>query len=151
MRLMVTQSDQYPITSRLAQILFSETNAISVILGILGLLLGIGFIIGDTSNSNFQSIVKFGTSWFWATGFLFYGIIKVCQPIIALPHWLSVFNALTGLWGWSYILLSFIIFDKTPTAPTEYMLLVPLLCELVMLASHIFDIRGCHTTRKACL
>ena len=144
-------SDTYPITSRLAYTLFSETNTISIILGILGLLLGIGFIVGDVTSPNFKSVVSFGTSWFWASGFLFYGAIKLCQALMTLPHWLNIFNTLTGLWAWSYIILSFIIFDKTPTAPTEYMLLVPLLCEVVLLTSHIFEFRECPQKRKECL
>lgn len=145
---MVSHSNQLPITSRLAYILFSETNTIAIILGILGLLLGFGFLIGDTSNSNFQSIVHFGTHWFWAGGFLFYSAVKLCQSIISLPHWLKLSNTLTGIWAWSYILLSFIVFDKTPTAPTEYMLLVPLICELVSLTKHIFEFRDCPHTRN---
>lgn len=151
MRLMVSYSNKEPITSRLAYILFSETHTISLILGILGLILGIGFLFGDTTGHNFKSIVSFGTHWFWASGFIFYGIVKLCHPIFSLPVWLSIFNTATGIWAWSYIILSFIIFDKTPTAPTEYMLVVPLLLEVVLLAIHIFEFRGCPKPRKECV
>lgn len=148
---MVSYLNKHPITSRLAYVLFSETHTLALILGILGVLLGIGFLTGDTTNHNFNSIISFGPYWFWAGGFLFYGIVKLCQPIISLPIWLNIFNTASGIWAWSFISLSFILFDKTPTAPTEYMLIVPLLMEVILLANHIFEFRGCPKKRKDCI
>ena len=128
--------------------MFVQAHTMTLLLGICGLMLGIGFLVGDAANPNYATIISFASPNTWALGFFVYSIIKLYQTINRVPHVLKIANAVQGIWAWSFIFLSFVIFDPTPIAPTEIMLLVPLVSEVWELVIDIFNFNTCPHRRK---
>lgn len=135
-------------TSRLATLVFVQAHTMTLLLGVCGLALSIGFILGSPTNANYSTISSFADQSIWAFWFLIYSIIKLLQPLVRVWHSIKILNALQGIWAWSFIFLSFTVFDSTPIAPTELMLVIPIICELWELVVDIFNFRTCPHRRK---
>ena len=56
--------------SRLIRILLTETHTTSIFLGYFGILLGIGFAIGDSHDHGYNFMLNFGVPYFWSAGFI---------------------------------------------------------------------------------
>lgn len=116
--------------SRLAALhLFRRNSDGLFLLGLGAILVGIGFLIGIPSG-NHDKMLQFADAWVWSAMFLFYGISKFV--IVAYPKELpklKIWLCLYGLWLWTYTALSFLIYDPTTPAPTEFMMLLPVLLE----------------------
>lgn len=126
------------VIHRLADVLVGDYNIITIILGLCGVMLGLGFYYGDVSNNNYQLLTAFAPANVWAVGFILYGLIKLYQYTTKVADWVCLVNAVQGIWAWSYLLLSFVVLDTTRIAPTELMLFVPLIFEVWELAAAIF-------------
>lgn len=133
--------------NKFSRILLCEQAPLSFLLGILGLVAGLGFAAADYSGSNYSAILAFAPGWLWALTFVLYGVLKQVQAFVNLNKYFSIFNAVFGMWLWSYVLLSSTLFDKLKTTPTEYMLAVPLLCEVWALAAILYILKNSYTKR----
>jgi hypothetical protein len=130
-----------PFMVRVSRVLLSESSSVTLLLGIAGILLGLGFLLGDPANPNYQAITAFGSAEVWSIAFIFYGIVKLAQTLGRCNIWLKLLMSLSGLWAWNYVFLSFTIFDLTPVAPTEILLALPIVCEVWGLAVELFAVR----------
>lgn len=126
------------IQSRVAAILISESKTITMLLGMIGLFLGIGFIIGDSGSMDYHPLLMLFDSWIWATIFLLYSFLKFSQIVQKVPDRVRIFNSTLGMWLWTYVLISFLIYDPKPVSPAEILLLVPLVCEVIELVIDLY-------------
>ena len=79
---------------------------------------------------------------------LVYGIIKISSSVSRVWLTLKITNSIYGLWLWSYVVLSFVLFDKTPVAPTELILFISIICEVWSLAIVLYNRKSNRTRRS---
>lgn len=126
---------------RLAYLLSLQKVETTIILSICAFCLSLGFFIGDSSNMNYTMMYEFANRYVWGALFAVYGVIKVLALQGYIDHKVRIINGCIGLWAWNYIFLSFAVFDTTSIAPTEWLLLVPVIAEIWILMSAV-HLRG---------
>lgn len=107
----------------------------TILLSVAALCLGVGFILGDGTNANYELIYSFAHQYVWGSVFLIYGSVKMLSLLKFVDYRIKILNGCVGLWAWNYIFLSFAIFDTTAMAPIEVLLLVPVIAEVWILIS----------------
>jgi hypothetical protein len=126
------------IKNRVATIVFKFSPELCMAVAIAALLLSVGFFTG-TTNSNYEALTELMGFNQWGTLFLVYSLIKFYRIFCAVQHtWVDIYVSAIGIWAWNYIFLSFTLFDKVPTAPTELLLFVPVMAEGWTLTSMIY-------------
>lgn len=115
---------------RLSELVRGRKTETIMMLMVAGILASIGFFFGDTHmNPNYELMFGFMNHYVWSALFAFYGLIKATTLFIKTSYYLKLVNGIIGLWAWMYIFLSFTVFDKTPMAPTEMLLLMPVIIQ----------------------
>ena len=127
------------LRGRIANAIIKHGEALQSILGLCGVLLGLGFIFGNVGGTNYESMLGLLPRMVWGYMALFYGLFKLYGVVIQHIYPLELFVAGAGTWMWSYLMLSFTVFDTAPTYPTEWLLAVPIACELWALSIIIFE------------
>ena len=128
------------IIQRYLTLVFQHTSLLPCFLGLMGALYGIGFLVGDMYvNTNYHALYLFLPQAAWGTLFLLYATIKLLAPVLRVATALKILNSFYGLWAWNYTVFSFIIFDTSPIAPAELILLVPLIVEVLDLATQLWE------------
>ena len=127
------------LRGRIANAIIKHGEALQIILGLCGVLLGLGFIFGNVGGTNYESMLGLLPRMVWGYMALFYGLFKLYGVVIQHIYPLELFVAGVGTWMWSYLLLSFTVSDTVPTCPTEWLLAVPIACELWALSIIIFE------------
>lgn len=130
------------VIDRYLNILITETRMSSIVLGWWGVLLSIGFLIGDTSGNGYAYITEYAGTYAWSFGFLSYGLAKLVQSIYRLPIWLRLSISLQGMWCWSFILLSVFIYNNENTLPGQVLFLFPLILEIWDAVAYMYSIRN---------
>lgn len=130
-----------PLRIKIERAILGDYRTVSNLLGLSAILLAIGFFVSDigNANTNYALLIALAPKLFWATSFLVYGVTKILSSIYRVWLPLKIANTLYGLWLWSYIVLSFILFDKTPVAPTELILFISIVCEVWSLAIILYN------------
>lgn len=136
------------IQSRVAAILISESKTITMLLGIIGLFLGIGFIFGDSTSADYHPLHMLFDAYVWAIIFLSYSLLKFLVIFKKIPCRVKVFNSTLGMWLWTYVVISFLIYDSKPISPAEILLLVPLVCEVIELVIDLYHDKDNKSTPK---
>jgi hypothetical protein len=113
----------------LAVLLSKSATEVTVGQSILSILVALGFLFLDGTNPNYTLLYSFAHPHVWAAIFAVHGIAKILSVVAVLPRFLVLLNEILGIWTWSYILLSFTIFDSTPSAPTEILAVFPIMLE----------------------
>lgn len=113
----------------------AETNTL---LGLTSLLMAFGFLFGIGNNSNYDLIYAVLSSTNWAIVFTSYAAIKIISCVTEVSKVLRYSNSAIGIWAWMCIFLSFALFDTSDIAPTEVLLLMPVIAEMWVMTS-IFD------------
>lgn len=128
------------VKSRIADIIFGQSPGVALSLAVCGWIMGIGFFVGATNN-NYVTLTSLMPFISWGSVFIIYATIKSYGVLIAYKTqtWLDIANSAIGVWAWNYIFLSFVLFDQVPAAPTEFLLLVPVLGEVWSLTSIIYQ------------
>lgn len=125
-------------------LVFQHTGLLPVSLGIMGLLYGIGFLVGDMYvNTNYYALYLFLPQVVWGALYLIYAAIKLLAPVRKVATTLKILNSFYGLWAWNYTVFSFIILDTSPIAPAELILLAPLILEVLDLATQLWEYKFC--------
>ena len=115
---------------RIKWILSNQRIESNIALMFAGILLAIGFFVGDvTNNQNYGMIREFASPFEWAIILIIYSLIKLLSIIWIVPKSLCTLNGIFGIWMWNYIFLSFSVFDTTPISPAELLLILPILIE----------------------
>lgn len=133
---------------RLLVLSIVHTRTLTLLLGLHGITLGIGFALGDITDLDYTAVIQFAKPVYWAIGLWVYGILKVLQALSRMPATIKLLNALQGIWAWSFLFISFSIIDTAPITPTELLLVVPILCEVWELVVAIFNSRIYPRRRK---
>lgn len=134
---MLIQSKQH-IRDKLAVVLLSQGSGIKVILGIISILIGIGFLLGDTDRRNYAPIMAAGPALAWTVIFILHGIFKLLDAFCTLPFLVSTGVSIVGIWTWNYLFLSLTVFSMMPVTPIALLLVLPILCEVWSLTTTIY-------------
>ena len=129
------------LRGRIANAIIKHGEALPIIIGLCGVLLGLGFIFGNAGGTNDESMLGLLPRMVWGYMALFYGLFKLYGVVIQHIYPLELFVAGVGTWMWSYLMLSFTVFDTVPNHPTKWLLAVPIACELWALSVIIFERR----------
>lgn len=130
------------IQARFLELLYGAQYAFALLLGVVTLVLAAGFLVGgDSTNSNYDTLLRMFTPIQWSVLLAFHGVVQLARSVQRLPFTLVFVNSVVGIWLWCVIVTSFTLFDTTPTAPTEYLLAVPAILEVWLLA-HVLFWRG---------
>lgn len=114
---------------RIAYALVNHKKDLHILLGIVSLLLSAGFFLGTGTSLNYDLLYHFTSQFNWGVIFLVYSFIKITGAFYNVPNPLRLLNGIAGIWAWSYLFISFAIFDPSALAPTELMLAAPIICE----------------------
>lgn len=130
--------DIISIKDRIIRLLISERTMINALLGLLGLLVSLGYLLGDTSTTYYTTISGLVHVRLWAAAFMLYGILKIHGCLYRTPVLVKTVSSVYGLWLWTYLVLSYTIFDVSNIRPLEYMLFATILYELWALVIIIY-------------
>ena len=114
---------------RLSELVQSRKTETVILLLCAGYLMAIGFFTGTVDNPNYTMMYEFANRYFWSALFFVYATIKSVSLFFKVNLRVKLINGMVGLWAWVYILLSFTVFDKTPMAPTEILLALPVIAQ----------------------
>lgn len=118
------------------------------ILGISALLLSCGFLFTDSSSHDYKLLVYLFSAKVWAAILLGYGSAKLCKSINGVNLKLDLLTTMFGVWLWTYIFISFVVFDNNAFTPIEILLLLPLIIEAWELVLDIYNFRACKKLQK---
>ena len=135
----MSESAKIDIRARIADVVLKHGEVLQVILGLCGVLLGLGFLFGDIGGSNYEAVLSLLPREVWGYMALFYGLFKLYGVVVQHLYPIEIFMAGLGGWMWSYLMLSFTVFDPTPTYPTEWLLALLIICEMWSLSIAIFE------------
>ena len=120
-----------PLKVRIARGFTSEHSVFTSLLGLCALLLAIGFCIkGPTTNTNYVLLYEVASFKFWGTMYFIYGLVKIFGVFYRTYVGVKIANIILGMWLWSCLIFSFVIYDSAPIQPTELMLFVLLIAEV---------------------
>ena len=120
------------------RIWFSDMGPMIWLLGIISLILAFGFFVGDNSNNNYELIHSTFGQLTWGFLFLTYGSILLARSLYYIYPIVMWLTYTIGVWMWSYIFFSFKVFDPTPTAATEWMLIIPIFAQVWIFFNSIY-------------
>ena len=129
------------IRERLSRAFLGEKTLMNMLLGMAAILFSVGLFIGYTHDSNLIMLDQLAPFYVWGTLFSIYGGQKITGCLYRAPYYAKILNAILGLWLWSYLVLSCLVFDPKPLHPLEPMLLLALVCEVWTLAITIHCIK----------
>ncbi len=121
---------------RLAYLLSMKKVESTLVLAVTAFVLSLGFLFGSGDNHNYALIYQFAHRYFWFALFAVYGTIKAMSLWVRVDFRVNLLNSIAGLWAWLYLFLSFTVFDTTPVAPTEAMLVIPVIAEAWLMLSY---------------
>jgi hypothetical protein len=128
---------------RIAYMLSKQKSEISVLAGITALIMSFGFFFAQPDlNDNYLLIYNFANQYVWSAIFAIYGIVKLVGYFFLIPFSIRMLAGIIGIWAWNYIFLSFTVFDTSPIAPTEYLLIVPSFAEFWNMLGMQKDLRS---------
>jgi len=136
------------IQSRVSAFLIFESKTITMLLGLIGMFLGLGFFIGDSSSEDYLPLLALLDAESWGVVFLFYSTLKFSQILTKIHCRIKVFNSTMGMWLWTYILISFLFYDNKPISPAEILLAIPLVCEVIELVVDLFHHKRTGSLKK---
>ena len=117
-------------------------RTITLLLGTFGLLFGIGFIIGSTSQDRYYPFTVLVPAEYWGVVFCVYGLLKLYQTRYYCSTKLRVATSTLGIWLWSYASISFILYEYSTLSPSDILLLLPLTYEILELVIDLFQHRN---------
>jgi hypothetical protein len=120
-----------------------EKIEMNLLLAIASIIISLGFFFGGKveNNSNYTFVYTMFNDFIWAFMFMLYGSVKLLTTFQQGYNALKCSNSMLGIWMWCYIFLSFAIYDTTAVAPTEWLLLMPAITEVIVLVS-LFHVAG---------
>lgn len=124
---------------KITKTLTSDLTVVRLFMSILSYILSMGFFLASTDNTNYQQINTLADKGVWAVIFLIHAVTLFMTVIFELPTHFKRFLNLIGIWIWSYVFLSFTFYDATPTASTEWMLVMPVILEFWLLTERMFE------------
>lgn len=108
----------------------------------MGALLGLGFIVGDSSSFSYFPFITLLSADIWAVILFAYAAVKLLQAIEQVPCWVTTLTSIVGAWVWNYMIVSFIFLGNESISPAELLLFFPVICEAFDLAADIIRWRS---------
>ena len=108
-------------------------------MAVLSLVLALGFFIASTDNEKYFHINNVADKKIWGAIFTFHAISLMLTIFYDLPIHLRRFLNLVGIWIWSYVFLGFTFYGASPSTPTEWILVMPVILEFWLLTEKIFE------------
>lgn len=128
-------------THRITTLMFAQAQALTFMLSLTALIMGLGFILGVTTSANYAGIVALGGDLVWAGAFIVFGLLKLIQAVFRIHYFVKIGNSLLGIWLWSFLFLTFSVIGKAELRPLELLLVIPILCEAWEITMTIFNFR----------
>lgn len=128
-------------THRITTLMFAQAQALTFMLSITALTMGLGFILGVTTSASYADIVALGGDLVWASAFIGFGLLKLIQAVFRIHYFVKIGNSLLGIWLWSFLFLTFSVIGKAELSPLELLLVIPILCEAWEITMTIFNFR----------
>lgn len=128
------------VVSRIVLLLKLDHTAVSFTLFILSSLMSLGILIVGMP-STIPSLAVFSNPVIWVVLFSIYGSVKVIQCLGRTHPILRILFSISGLWLWTYTALSFLTIDTARVTPTDFLVFLPILCELGYLSSLIYMVK----------
>lgn len=120
---------------------------INLLLAVAALMLSAGFMFAEGTNQNYRFIYDLLDPAAWSFVFLVYGLSKLAQATARIHRVLRYCFGAIGIWVWTFMFLSFSIFDDSPIAPAESLILIFAFAEAWVLLS-VVDICGNAKNRR---
>ncbi len=130
---------QGTLMKKLLNVLSSDLTLIRFLMGVLAFILALGFFGSNTDNNNYQQLNNFADKRIWGLAFVAHAISLMLVVFNNFPITFRRGLHLIGIWLWTYVFLSFTLYDSTPIASTEWMLLMPVILEFWLLTEDIFE------------
>lgn len=124
--------------TRFYDVLVSDLRSLKFSQGVVSILLAFGFWLSNVDTENYDYLNGIFNKHIWGDIFLAYGVFRISSTLYTLPDMVKFIGGLIGLWLWTYILLSFTVYDPTTIKSTEWMLIIPLMAEVWMMAECLF-------------
>lgn len=129
------------LIKNLERVIFSDMTSLIWMLGWIAVVLSAGFFFGQTSNDNYNLLNSTLGKELWGFLFLFYGVTLLWDCMKKINDSILILTYIAGIWFWSYLFFSFTIFDKSPTASTEWMLGLPIVAQVWIFFNHLYNKR----------
>lgn len=129
------------IETRLVNLMSSDIRPLRWTQGWVAILLALGFLFSVTDNTNYTLINSLTVKTVWGICFMVYGVLNLSSSLFDTKPLILYFSSITGFWLWSYIFLSFIVYDTTTTKSTEWMLVIPIIIEIWLCTNLIYKNR----------
>ncbi len=124
---------------RIIDILTDNLTVVRFFMAILSAIWAIGFFIVDVDSTNYKQIISLADKKIWGFIFLILVISLIMTVVYDLPVHLKRFLNVFGIWVWFYVFLSFTFYDTSPAEPTEWMLVMPVILEFLLLTERVSE------------
>lgn len=114
--------------------LSGDLTLVRFVLSVVCWVLALGFFFASVDNANYQQLNNLAAKSVWGWIFFAHGTMMFLTTYHSFPFYFKRLISLCGVWLWTYIFLSFTIFDSTPIASTEWLISVPIMLEIWLLS-----------------
>lgn len=114
--------------------LSGDLTLVRFVLSVVCWVLALGFFFASVDNANYQQLNNLAAKSVWGGIFFCQGTLMFLTTCNNFPFYFKRLISLCGVWLWTYIFLSFTIFDSTPIASTEWLISVPIMLEIWLLS-----------------
>jgi len=117
------------LRNSLAKILFQYSQPVTFIVVLAGWMMTLGLLLTiSTERTSLLAVLMPVTHWLLA--YVAYSILKTYCVLFRLnPSILEVFVSSCGIFLWSYIALTFTVYNYTRVTPSDLVLFIPALAE----------------------
>lgn len=128
------------IKQKLIDILYKDVSALRFSLSWSALTLMLGFLYGSTDGSSYNHLKGLMRYELWAIAFGAYGVAMLFTNLFKVARYTHCAIDAIGLWLWTYLFLSFICVDSTPTSAAEYLLIIPIISSAWIITDRLFKV-----------
>ena len=119
---------------RIKELIFGDNSQLRLITGAGALVLSLGFMFSATDNPNYQFINIVASKILWGVLFLAHSFQLFYSSYFPINQKIVTQSiSITGIMLWGSVFASFTLFDPTPIASTEWLLLLPFFVEVWLL------------------
>ncbi len=130
------------LRERLTHVLAYDLMAIKWFMGWTALLTGIGFLFFSADLSSYKLMTLTQPLWIWAVIFILFGIIRLLGCLYRVPFLIKLGSPIIGMYIWTYLFISKVIFDTSAFEVTELLSMQPVLCELWIFIQALAKYKG---------
>ena len=122
--------DLVSIKQRILRVLLDERTMVNILLGLLGILMAFGYLLSNNLGMYSYLLVQLIPLEIWAVLYLLYGTLKIHGCLYRTSIFTKFVNSALGLWLWSYLIISCLVFNMSEIRPIEFLLFATIFYEL---------------------